>query len=384
MFGINPLSREVIREYFERNLNEYSYDLHHHDDVDSFYIIEDSLILLYSEYLVTEGKPIGVEDYLTIHVEELTQNSLESKYNHSKLVKELESELGMKYLSAYFTYKKFRGFNRLYWSEDTESTPEYYNRIVPSLKLADRYKQWEGTEYNYIVFEFESVTGKKEPLVGFSTKPSYSYVKDYASKSIRMKRLFGGDNVRGNHSEVVGAFRGWKTLSVRKRLETKMTYFTLTKSFKEKEDIWRYADTIASNYSTGVFDELERYTYQIPDHKWISELRVFELTKKIYPKNKVIFQHRPYYLKTDYGSQLSYDIFIPNLNIAIEYQGKQHYEAVDFFGGEETFIDTQRRDVLKAQLSHKNGIRLIYISYWEEITKELIKKRIDSFFIISK
>lgn len=378
MFGINPASREIIREYFEKKLNEYSYDLIHYDDEDSFYIIEDSLILLYSEQIVTEGKPIGAEDYLRIHVEELTQNSLESKYNHSKIVRELEIKLDMKYLSSHFTYKQFRGFDRWYWSEDTESTPEYYNRIFPDLKLADRYNQWEGIEYNYIVFEFESVSGKKEPLVGFSTQPPYAYVKDYVNKSVRMQMLYGGDNVRGHHSEVVDAFRGWKKLSVRERLETKMTYFTLSKSFKEKEGIWRYADTIAINYSTGMFDELERYTYQIPDHKWLSEIRVFELTKKLYPKNKVVFQHRPYYLKTDYGSQLSYDIFIPNLDIAIEYRGKQHYEVIDFFGGKETFIDTQRRDVLKAQLSHKHGIKLIYINYWEEITKELIKKRINS------
>lgn len=380
MFGINPSNREAIRECFEQKLNGYSYDITYHDEEDSFYIIEDSLILLYSEHIVTKGKPVGAEDYLTIHVEELTQNTLNFSHNHSKLVKELEIKLGMKYLSAYFTYKKFRGFDRWYWSVATESTPEYYNRIVPDLMLADRYKQWEGIEYNYIVFEFESVSGKKEPLVGFSTKPPYEYVKDYVNKSVRMRRLYGGSNIRGNHSEVIDTFRGWKKLSVRERLETKMTYFTLSKSFKEKEDIWRYADTIAGNYSTGMYDELERYTYQIPDHKWISEIRVFELTKRLYPKNKVVFQHRPYYLKTDYGSQLSYDIFIPNLDVAIEYQGKQHYEPVDFFGGKETFIDTQRRDVLKAQLSHQHGIKLIYVNYWEEITTELIKKRIDSFF----
>lgn len=74
---------------------------------------------------------------------------------------------------------------------------------------------------------------------------------------------------------------------------------------------------------------------------------------------------------------MSYDIFISGLNIAIEYQGKQHYEPVEFFGGEEAFHDLQKRDREKAQLSKENGIKLIYINYWEEITPELIREKIE-------
>ena len=34
---------------------------------------------------------------------------------------------------------------------------------------------------------------------------------------------------------------------------------------------------------------------------------------------------------------LSYDFYLPNNNILIEYQGKQHYSSIDYFGGKETF-----------------------------------------------
>jgi hypothetical protein len=40
---------------------------------------------------------------------------------------------------------------------------------------------------------------------------------------------------------------------------------------------------------------------------------------------------------------LSYDFFLPDFNLLIEYQGRQHFIPVERFGGEETF---------KIQLEH--------------------------------
>lgn len=371
---MNKKDIKIIKKRFEEILEDYSYKYIQYDSETSFYIIEDTLILLYSERF--DNNPNAYIKTPPIHIEELTYNLIDFKYNHSKFIRELESELSLNYLSLYISYKKFRGFDRWYWSKDTESTPEYYNRLAPELELLNRHKQWKGIEYNYIVFEFESITGDKEALVAYTEKLPYQYVKDYINNSLKIKRPYGGENVRGDHQKVLIFFRSWKNLSIKKRLETKVTYFVITKNYKEKEDIWRYADKINENYKNGNYSELERYSYQIPDYRWVSEMRTFELTKKILSDQKVIFQHRPYFLKTNYGSQLSYDIYIPKLKIAIEYQGKQHYEPVDFFGGSETFLETQRRDVLKAKLSYKAGVKLIYINYWEELTKDLIEKRI--------
>ena len=73
---------------------------------------------------------------------------------------------------------------------------------------------------------------------------------------------------------------------------------------------------------------------------------------------------------------MSYDIFISRLNVAIEYQGKQHFEPVEFFGGREAFEKLQIRDKEKAELSRKHGVKLVYINYWEDITPELIIERV--------
>lgn len=377
MYGINPDKLNYIRKKFEKTFEDFEYKYLAHDNKDSFYIIEDSLVFLYSEEIVTEGKPMGASDFAKVHIEELTFNELGFKYNHAKLIRGLEPKLETKLLSPYFTYTKFRGFDRWYWAKDYESTPEYYNRVVPKLELRKRYDQWIGIEYNYIVLEFESKSGQKQPLVAYTTKLPYDYVKDYIKNSIKRKKPNGGDYVRGNYPAVLKSFRSWKKLSVKERLEENVTYFTIKKYFKEKEDIWRYADKILDDYRKGGYRENKRYSYQTPDHKWVSELRVFQLTKVLLKNKKVIFQHRPYFLKTDYGSQLSYDIYIPSMRIAIEYQGAQHFEPVDFFGGREAFQETQRRDLLKTELSYRNNVKLIYINHWEEITKTLIQKRIN-------
>lgn len=62
---------------------------------------------------------------------------------------------------------------------------------------------------------------------------------------------------------------------------------------------------------------------------------------------------------------LPFDFYLPDLNIAIEYDGLQHYEPVERFGGVESFKVTQRHDKIKTDYCKQNKIRLIRIPYTE-------------------
>jgi hypothetical protein len=53
---------------------------------------------------------------------------------------------------------------------------------------------------------------------------------------------------------------------------------------------------------------------------------------------------------------------IPSHRVAVEYQGQQHFEPIEFFGGEDAFRQTVERDERKKRLCDENGIRLIYVS----------------------
>lgn len=90
--------------------------------------------------------------------------------------------------------------------------------------------------------------------------------------------------------------------------------------------------------------------YRLPDCKWINPL----------PFDFAIFKDTT------------------KLFCLIEYDGKQHYESVDWFGGEKALKEIQRRDNIKTLYCRENNIKLIRIPYWdfsilEEILEEELK-----------
>lgn len=101
--------------------------------------------------------------------------------------------------------------------------------------------------------------------------------------------------------------------------------------------------------------------------KWKSEAQLYALVSNIY--QDAVYQYRCEWLRMQ-----SLDIFIPSLSIGIEYQGRQHYEPIEHFGGEEHFKHQQENDVKKKALCKTHGITLIEWSYMEDITEaNLIK-----------
>lgn len=81
-------------------------------------------------------------------------------------------------------------------------------------------------------------------------------------------------------------------------------------------------------------------------------------------------------------SYLSYDFYIPDQNILIEYQGLQHYQPVEYFGGENQFKLQQQHDKLKSEYAKINNYNLITVPYTEDtfskIKKYLIKQGLDN------
>lgn len=95
---------------------------------------------------------------------------------------------------------------------------------------------------------------------------------------------------------------------------------------------------------------------------WVSEVALLDLVRTIWPS--AIHQWRPSFL----GMQ-SIDIYVREINLAIEYQGQQHYEPVDLFGGEEGFLLAKARDEKKRALLNANKVLLLEWPYDVQITK---------------
>lgn len=74
---------------------------------------------------------------------------------------------------------------------------------------------------------------------------------------------------------------------------------------------------------------------------------------------------------------LRFDFYLPYYNCCIEFDGKQHYIAVDYFGGEKELEKRNYLDNLKTQYCLDNNIKLIRIPYWDiKNVKEIIEKEL--------
>ena len=78
---------------------------------------------------------------------------------------------------------------------------------------------------------------------------------------------------------------------------------------------------------------------------------------------QILCEHKILYIRQkrfDWLGKMSLDFYLPNYGIAIECQGKQHFESVDYFGGNESLENTKERDLRKKQLCEKHNIKILY------------------------
>jgi hypothetical protein len=93
---------------------------------------------------------------------------------------------------------------------------------------------------------------------------------------------------------------------------------------------------------------------------------LYEVVQRLYPTHKVFLNHRPFGFVFANGRPMQFDVFVPSLNLALEYQGQQHFEPIEVFGGERKFKRRVECDGEKRELCKKRGIRLVEIDYrWD-------------------
>lgn len=85
-----------------------------------------------------------------------------------------------------------------------------------------------------------------------------------------------------------------------------------------------------------------------------------------------------------YIRPLPFDIYIESLNLAIEFDGQQHFTPViwrnkgDIRIAEQNLIKIYKRDIIKDQYCKEHGIRLLRIGYWQYDYINLI---LESYFL---
>ena len=108
---------------------------------------------------------------------------------------------------------------------------------------------------------------------------------------------------------------------------------------------------------------LQLAEYGIISKKWKNEFNLYLMAKSYYID--AIYQYHDKFL-----DKQSLDIFIPSIDLGLEYQGIQHYEPVDFFGGDEGFEERKKLDSLKREKCLEKGILLIEWHYSKDVTDD--------------
>lgn len=97
--------------------------------------------------------------------------------------------------------------------------------------------------------------------------------------------------------------------------------------------------------------------------RWRNEFSLYLMVKSYY--SDAIYQYHDKFL-----DKQSLDIYIPSIKLGLEYQGVQHYESIDFFGGDEGFEERKKLDSLKRKKCLENGILLVEWHYTKDITDD--------------
>jgi len=95
------------------------------------------------------------------------------------------------------------------------------------------------------------------------------------------------------------------------------------------------------------------------------------IIKKILEKNQINYIREKTFNGCVNKKKLRFDFYLPDIKVCIEYNGIQHYESVDKFGGLDGLKYTQVNDDIKRNFCKVNNIELITIKYNESIIEKL-------------
>ena len=105
-----------------------------------------------------------------------------------------------------------------------------------------------------------------------------------------------------------------------------------------------------------------RWKSEIGKSLWIAENQLYQILRRLLKGIEVVQHARPTWLEPQH-----LDVFVPQAGIAVEYMGRQHFEPLEFFGGEAAFQLLVERDRKKAELCKNFGVELIRVRFDENL-----------------
>lgn len=101
-----------------------------------------------------------------------------------------------------------------------------------------------------------------------------------------------------------------------------------------------------------------------------------ELIAAILDNLGIEYEYQKQFDTCKHKKKLPFDFFIPAQRLLIEYHGQQHYESIDFWGGDKGLKYRQKLDNIKRVWAKNNRYQLIEIPYTQIETVDRIVKEL--------
>lgn len=124
----------------------------------------------------------------------------------------------------------------------------------------------------------------------------------------------------------------------------------------------------------GVIVSKVRSSFNLPESGFgsIGEEKLFMVVQNMFPDQKVEHNVRPPWLQG-----LEIDVWLPEKFIGFEFQGEQHFNPIEHWGGEESLKNLQERDRKKSEIFKSMGYTLITVNFNDPIDEKFLRSKLD-------
>ena len=116
----------------------------------------------------------------------------------------------------------------------------------------------------------------------------------------------------------------------------------------------------------------DEFGYPRVGERWRSETELRALVARLLPGEVVVAHDRPTWL-----DGLELDVHVPGRHLAFEYQGQQHFHAIEAWGGEPALRALRERDARKVEACRRHGVRLVVLTYQDPIDLDGLRARLN-------
>lgn len=138
-----------------------------------------------------------------------------------------------------------------------------------------------------------------------------------------------------------------------------------------REHYGAYVDFLVRGKNMDIATAKSEARRRLSISRWVREDELYRLVGKLFPTRIIRREASPPWL----GRQ-RLDVFLPELGLAIEHQGEQHYRPIAAFGGDKGFERTRERDERKRVLCYDNDVSVVDIRFDQPLTLPSLRQRL--------